>query len=337
MQDLAPLVTDVQEAFQELTERLKTFHATITADAHVKLHYLAWVPYRTAQKSNLRKQSLDQPDEAKAGNERAIGTQRASVEELYAPGTQSPASREALKVAFNALVNIQYEPDQDAKSTVRCPRVIAVSGKTLQAALDLNTAKANFKQAVLAIPQRSRRSLSRMLPNIVFLQAYRSLVILEETPCEMDFFWSVNHNSIKRRTAQELVEQLEKERDATPSSDVDMLNAIDYDLERVSRFAPTEVLAIRRPLQPRILCNVKPWDEQYFQYQKDGHLPILVPAEDKNEPVRIGALNTHESKNTGPGGQRKKERSDVKFEREPISERLYIFRYKEAYREHKAN
>lgn len=335
MPDIAPLITDVQDAFQELAKQLQSFHQIISTDPQVRLYYLARVPYRKAQTKISRlspdAEKTDMADDIDSDEELGVG--RVTVEQLYAPGTREPATPEILKTAFDSFVSIQYEPDQDAKSTIRLPGLIAVSNATMEAAHEVNRAKARFKESVLAIPSRSRRSLARVLPGLVYLQAYRSLVILNETPREVAFIWSVNKSGIKRRTAQEIIDQLEKEREITPSTDVDMLNAIEYDLERVGKIAPTEVLAIRRPLQPHILCNVKPWNESRFLYQKDGYLPILVPAEDEHAPLRIGTLDDHDPSSASAGHQRK-ERSDVKFEREPISERLYLYRYQEAYRKH---
>ena len=232
-----------------------------------------------------------------------------------------------------------YENGQDGRATVTCPGIVGASKGTMYEAYACNTAKDNFKEAILALKtlhksqtdelfaelhQRSEEvaiAMQRLgAARLNLKQAYRHIPILDVCPIKIGFTWSKQGKTIQKTTVSEARRLLEKRRD-TPQ--------VRSDLHRLQQIPSGEVLARVRTVCPHLRANVvfenannNIFDRRLIQ----APLPIIVPlkrGERLPEFVPIAPI---------PMGSPRLQRSDVRIEDDVFLPTIRIFRYRQAFR-----
>ena len=231
-----------------------------------------------------------------------------------------------------------YEDGQDGRTTVTCPGIVGASKATMEEAYACNTAKDNFKEAILALKglrksqadeliaelhQRSKEVAAAMhrmgAARLNLKQAYRHIPILDVCPIKIGFTWSKQGKTIQKTTVSEARRLLEKRRD-TPQ--------VRTDLNRLQQIPRNEVLARVRTVCPHLRANIvfknrkNTLDRRLIQ----APLPIVVPlkrGERLPEFIPIPPALV---------GNPRLQRSDVRIEDDVFLPTIRIFRYRQAFR-----
>lgn len=294
---ISALLTNIQANLENLTQGLGELRRHIMSDPNLTISELRWIPYRT--------------------------TDQADLPESILPELVEPA--DALEVLSSAVTSIHYREDQHAKSTIRVAGLVGVSPSVIESLATVNRLKKAFKDSVKEVPTRQRRMLHKHLPGLSRLQAYRELVSISRHPDEVHFFWAANKVGVARRTVAVMLDELKIEKDATPSTDIDLLRAIEMDIETLAGMSPHEVIARARPIRLHPQCNV--WIGGVLAGQEDAYLPVFYPVDTTQETPEVRALGE-----SSKGERQRAIRSDRKLQDEPLLERLDVYRYREAFR-----
>ena len=231
-----------------------------------------------------------------------------------------------------------YEDGQDGRATVTCPGIVGATPVTMNEAYACNTAKDNFKKAILAlkklrkshadqlIAELHRRSeevavaMQRMgAARLNLKQAYRHIPILDVRPVKIGFTWSKQGKTIQRTTVSEARRLLEKRRD-TPQ--------VRNDLNRLQQISNDEILARVRTVCPHLRANVvfENTDNTLERRLIQAPLPIMVPLKPGERlPEFIPIPPT-------PVGSLRLQRSDVRIEDDVFLPTIRTFRYRQAFR-----
>lgn len=294
---ISALLDDIQTNLQSLTQGLDELRRDILSDPNLTISELSWIPYRTNDQTEL-------------------------------PGTIVPEPvdpADALEVLSTAVTSTLYREDQHAKSTIRVAGLVGVSPSVIESIATVNRLKKAFKDSVKEVPTRQRRMLHKHLPGLSRLQAYRELVSISRHPDEVHFFWAANKVGVARRTVAVMLEELRAEKDATPATDIDLLRAIEIDIDALAGLSPHEVIARARPIRLHPQCNV--WIEGVLAGQEDAYLPVFYPVDPTQNAPEVRALGE-----SSRGERQRAIRSDRKLQDEPLLERLDVYRYREAFR-----
>lgn len=294
---ISALLDNIQANLEALTQGLGDLRRQIESDPNLTISELRWIPYRTNDQADLP--------------------------ELVVPELVNPA--DAVEVVASSVTSIYYREDQHAKSTIRVAGLVGVSPSVIEALAEVNRLKKAFKDSVTEVPIRQRRQLIKHLPGLSRLQAYRELVSISRHPDEVHFFWAANKVGVARRTVAVMLEELKVEKDATPSTDIDLLRAIEMDIEKLAGMDPREIIARARPIRLHPQCNV--WIGGSLAGQEDAYLPVFYPVDPAQRAPKVRALGE-----SSKGERQRAIRSDRKLDDEPLLERLDVYRYRVNFR-----
>lgn len=240
--------------------------------------------------------------------------------------------------AVRLFQSLWYEDGQDGRETITCPGLIGASTGTLQAAIDCNTAKNAFRDAVLALKKLRKPEADALLdelhrrdPDVALAmrrmgtarlnlkQAYRHIPLLDARPVKVGFTWSRQGRTIQRIDHGRVRTLLERRSETAQTR---------LELDKLSRLPPDEPLARVRPVCPHLRANV------VFDVGGDTErrlvqtpLPLLVPLQAGEDLPEFVPVPPH------PVGTDRLRRSDVRLEDEPFLVSLRVYRYRERYRE----
>lgn len=242
--------------------------------------------------------------------------------------------------AIQLYRSLWYEDSQDGRETLTCPGVIGASLATLVAACACNTAKDEFKAAVLALKVIGRAeagdvmadlhqrwetvatAMRRMgVARLNLKQAYRHIPLLERRPLKIGFTWSKQGRVIQRTsvaTARLLLEQRVK----TPQ--------IQLELQRLTGISDTEPLARVRRVCPHLRANIVFSELEGAEVSRrliQTPLPILVPLQ---YGERLPEFVTVAS---DPPANLRLRRTDVQIDDEPFLSSIRVYRYRSFCRE----
>lgn len=233
-----------------------------------------------------------------------------------------------------------YEDSQDGRETLTCPGIVGASLDTLAAAHACNTAKDDFKAAVLALKALGRvetkgamADLHRRWETVAVAmrrmgaarlnlkQAYRHVPLLERRPLKIGFTWSKQGRVIQRTsvaTARRLLEQ----RVETPQ--------VRLELQRLAEIGADERLARVRGVCPHLRANIvfaEPESAEVSRRLMQTPLPILVPLRRGEKLPEFVAVSPE------PPVNPRLRRADVRIEDEPFLPSVRVHRYRDSYRE----
>lgn len=237
-----------------------------------------------------------------------------------------------------------YEDSQDGRETLTCPGIVGASPATLEAARACNSAKDEFKAAVLALKALSRveahtamadlhrrwetvaAAMRRMgAARLNLKQAYRHIPLLEQRPVKIGFTWSKQGRVIQRTTvaaARRLLEQ----RVETPQTRLE--------LQRLAEIRDLEMLARVRGVCPHLRANlvfaVEEGSSTVQRRLMQAPLPILVPLRRGERLPEFVAVAPD------PPTAPRLRRADIRIEDEPFLPSVRIHRYRDPYRWNKA-
>ena len=232
-----------------------------------------------------------------------------------------------------------YEDSQDGRETLTCPGIVGASLDTLAAAHACNTAKDEFKAAVLALKALGRTETNGAMADLHrrwetvavamrrmgaarlnLKQAYRHIPLLERRPLKIGFTWSKQGRVIQRTsvaTARRLLEQ----RVETPQ--------IQWELQRLAEIGDDEPLARVRGVCPHLRANIV-----FAESERTGvsrrlmqtPLPILVPLRPGERLPEFVAVTLD------PPVNPRLRRADVRIEDQSFLPSVRVHRYRDPYR-----
>ncbi len=232
-----------------------------------------------------------------------------------------------------------YEDCQDGRETLTCPGIVGADSETLIAAHACNTAKDDFKQAVLALKALGRVEANaamadlhrRQEPVAVAMrrmgaarlnlkQAYRHLPLLEQRPLKIGFTWSKQGRVIQRTSVAETRRLLEQ-RVETPQTRLE--------LQRLAELPADEMLARVRGVCPHLRANIVFADPEGAGVRRrlmQVPLPVLIPLRcDERLPEFVPVAPE-------PVASPRLRRADVRIEDEALLPSVRVHRYRRAYR-----
>lgn len=239
----------------------------------------------------------------------------------------------------NFLGQLEYLDEQDPRGILLGPGIIAANPNTIATVERLNTAKLNFKQAMLGLkhakislssnilteqlesflksrPEKVSSTLNRLgLARLHLKQCYRQIPILDAKPSKVSWTWA-NTKAITKISKSEAIEKLKRQR-----ANQEIIN---LQLQKLARISDNEMLAIVQELAPHLRSNIvfthntttkrimlKGAMPIFYPYDNDNNLPKFKPPGDKKQ------------------GNGRNLRKDVKLEDKPFLPSIHAFRYKE--------
>ena len=233
-----------------------------------------------------------------------------------------------------------YEDSQDGRETLTCPGIVGASPATLEAARTCNTAKDEFKSAILALKALGRvethtvmADLHRRWESVAVAmrrmgaarlnlkQAYRHIPALEQRPLKIGFTWS-KQGRVIQRTSVAAARRLLEQRVETPQTRLD--------LQRLAEIRDLEMLARVRGVCPHLRANlvfaVEEGSSEVRRRLMQAPLPILVPLR-RGERLPEFVVVPPE-----PPTAPRLRRADIRIEDEPFLPSVRIHRYRDSYR-----
>ena len=233
-----------------------------------------------------------------------------------------------------------YEDSQDGRETVTCPGIVGVSPATLVVAHACNTAKDEFKNAVLALKALSRTEVRGLMDDlhrrwdIVAIamrrmgaarlnlkQAYRHVPFLERRPLKIGFTWS-KQGRVIQRTSVAAARCLLEQRVETPQTRLEFQRLLEIDknepLARVRRVCPH--------LRANIVFPEPEHGHQVLRRLMQAPIPILVPLQYGERLPEFVAVTPD------PPVSLRLRRADVRIEDEPFLPSVQLYRYRSSYR-----
>jgi len=250
---------------------------------------------------------------------------------------------ENLDMRFKAIQiyrALWYEDSQDGRETLTCPGIVGASPETLEAALVCNSAKDEFKAAVLALKVLGRvethgamNDLHRRWESVAVAmrrmgaarlnlkQAYRHIPVLEQRPLKIGFTWS-KQGRVIQRTSVTAARSLLEQRVETPQ--------IQLELRRLAEIREPETLARVRGVCPHLRANlvfaVEQGSPEIRRRLMQAPLPLLVPLRPGERLPEFVAVSPE------PPTAPRLRRADVRIEDDPFLPSVRIHRYRDLYR-----
>ncbi len=250
---------------------------------------------------------------------------------------------EHLDMRFKAIQlyrALWYEDSQDGRETLTCPGIVGASLATLEAARACNTAKDEFKAAVLALKALGRiethnamNDLHRRWESVAVAmrrmgaarlnlkQAYRHIPMLERRPLKIGFTWS-KQGRVIQRTSVAAARRLLEQRVETPQTRLE--------LQRLAEIRDPEVLARVRGVCPHLRANlvfaVAEGSSEVHRRLMQAPLPILLPLRRGERLPEFVAVAPD------PPTTPRLRRADIRIEDEPFLPSVRIHRYRDPYR-----
>ncbi len=253
-----------------------------------------------------------------------------------------PELIDGLDMRFKAIQiyrALWYEDSQDGRETLTCPGIIGAGSDTLAAARACNTAKDDFKGAVLALKTLGRLEANAAMADLHrrqesvavamrrmgaarlnLKQAYRHIPLLEQRPLKIGFTWS-KQGRVIQRTSVAVARRLLEQRVETPQ--------IQLDLQRLAQIRDDEMLARVRGVCPHLRANIvfaAPVGAGVQRRLMQAPLPILVPLQRGERLPEFVPVAPE------PPANPRLRRADVRIEDDPFLPSVRIHRYRIPYR-----
>lgn len=297
----------------EMTESFEAYSDLVDALSRLSVYFKKGVSeVRYLAKMPIPMKSTDQGDMFAKGEDL----------DRYRITSETTHPSEGLADALNALSRLQYYDGQDRKSTIRMPGLVVVPDEAIQVAMDINAKKSRFNMIQTNASHQEKQAL-RSEFKCSLLQAYRSIVIINEPIELVTFSWAKGNQSIERITIGELRTRIDKyyvgEPDTDAASKVEggivnssgMMNAL-------QGLSDNEIVALKREVKPHIKANHKRVDGKWSAH--DGSIPILVSESAAQTLEGIEPLSRETTV--------RRKRASI-FEPDPIIEKLNCYRYLE--------
>lgn len=232
-----------------------------------------------------------------------------------------------------------YEDSQDGRETLTCPGIIGAGSDTLATAHACNTAKDDFKGAVLALKTLGRLEANAAMADLHrrqesvavamrrmgaarlnLKQAYRHIPLLEQRPLKIGFTWS-KQGRVIQRTSVAAARRLLEQRVETPQ--------IQLELQRLAQIRDDEMLARVRGVCPHLRANIvfaAPVGAGVQRRLMQAPLPILVPLQRGERLPEFVPVAPE------PPANPRLRRADVRIEDDPFLPSVRIHRYRIPYR-----
>ncbi len=233
-----------------------------------------------------------------------------------------------------------YEDSQDGRETLTCPGIVGASPTTLKTAHACNTAKDEFKAAVLDLKSLGRvethtamADLHRRWESVAVAmrrmgaarlnlkQAYRHIPVLEQRPLKIGFTWS-KQGRVIQRTSVAAARRLLEQRVETPQTRLE--------LQRLAEVRDLEMLARVRSVCPHLRANLvfaaNEGSSEVYRRLMQAPLPILVPLRPNERLPEFVAVSPD------PPTTPRLRRADIRIEDEPFLPSVRIHRYRDSYR-----
>ena len=233
-----------------------------------------------------------------------------------------------------------YEDSQDGRETLTCPGIVGASPTTLKAAHVCNTAKDEFKAAVLDLKSLGRvethtamADLHRRWESVAVAmrrmgaarlnlkQAYRHIPVLEQRPLKIGFTWS-KQGRVIQRTSVAAARRLLEQRVETPQTRLE--------LQRLAEIRDLEMLARVRSVCPHLRANLvfaaNEGSSEVYRRLMQAPLPILVPLRPNERVPEFVAVSPD------PPTTPRLRRAYIRIEDEPFLPSVRIHRYRDSYR-----
>ncbi|HHJ38505.1 MAG: hypothetical protein AXA67_12765 [Methylothermaceae bacteria B42] len=230
---------------------------------------------------------------------------------------------EARRQFVNVLELLEFTDDRDGRETDICPGIIGASPQTLWLAAELNQAKDQFKQAVIAMNKLEKQGAHRVMkqhgyPRVHFKQIYRHIPIILKKPESIRFTWGATR-SIKRISRQEAYRRLVEAAGDNPSY------GYQQQFQALEALPKDEFIAIVQDLKPHIKANLC-WIQRQMEEKRitrkmiSAALAILVPLNPGESLPKHHASFPDDRK-------KRKPRGDFKIEPEPFLPSIRGHRY----------
>jgi hypothetical protein len=232
-----------------------------------------------------------------------------------------------------------YQNNQAPREIIVCAGFIGSSEDTIQIANQVNIAKDNFKQSIIALRKanispkdnwlveqlenklhkrsdQTQQTLSNMgLSRLHLKQCYRKIPILKLNPKKISWTWA-HTKAIKRITAKDAFDLLAK-KSSQPG--------IQLQIAKLAQIPQSEPLAIVQELAPHLRANVvyKTYNHETERKMIKGPVPILFPADTATPWPEFKPPNKKQQRDTN-----RVTRSDVKIESESFLPAIRAHRYK---------
>ena len=300
--------SQIKKSFKKLEAQAESFaSAFLVSDPRIR--YLAKLPF---------------PRMAGAGGNDAAQNvlDMGSAEDRYTVISHKSNCDDERGTVAKLLSRLDYEEDQDRKSTLRLPGLVLVDDEVVSKARDFNFAKKEFKKAMGELPANFPRADIKSAVECCFLHAYRNILVIDEPVESIGFSWaSVNH-SVKRITVKDLREQIGSyyiSPTGTGDEAEDELGDVGGRmLALISQLPENEILAIKRPVKPHVKVNYKLYDSGWKS--ADGSMPVLISKSASEDIKSVSELSV---------ATRKRAPRESVYSSEPIIERLHCYQYAE--------
>ncbi len=232
-----------------------------------------------------------------------------------------------------------YEDSQDGRETLTCPGIIGAGSDTLATAHACNTAKDDFKGAVLALKTLGRLEANAAMADLHrrqesvavamrrmgaarlnLKQAYRHIPLLEQRPLKIGFTWS-KQGRVIQRTSVAAARRLLEQRVESPQ--------IQLELQRLAQIRDDEMLARVRGVCPHLRANIvfaAPVGAGVQRRLMQAPLPILVPLQRGERLPEFVPVAPE------PPANPRLRRADVRIEDDPFLPSVRVHRYRAPYR-----
>jgi DNA replication terminus site-binding protein len=213
----------------------------------------------------------------------------------------------AHKAILNSYSDIYKKHGLSSRVLKRHPGLLILKNANKQALINriaqVNTAKARFKECILAIDNNDARfeAVHNAVPNLITLAAYRKIHSEAESPFSVRFTWMHKH-ATKTLTKKMALEMLKKSAGYRNPRMIDQQKwqaLVAQEQLRVASLSDKEKLRIRRPTRVSPQVNVRYTAQN--RYHVSAALPFILinPAPD----VKLGTLPDYEKPLSHPRKQ----------------------------------
>lgn len=249
-----------------------------------------------------------------------VPTQTGEQEHPPTTGIEPRRGTGAIDAGLAALVALEYKDGQHPQATRRAPGLIVVDTDVSAAIARVNTRKAELEDAMKALGRGGWEYWHSRIPafrRLQRLQAYRRWRWLDRPVARLGLSWAGFDHSITQVRLAQVRHWLREQIRAT---DHPRALAEQHSLAEID---DNEVVAIRRPIAPSTLANVK---------YADGHrqpikttVPLIAPGP---LPEHCAYLDDFDIE------ARRPPRRDQALEDHPLNEFYRIWRYRPHFRFH---
>lgn len=249
-----------------------------------------------------------------------VPTQTGEQEHPPTTGIELRRGTGAIDAGLAALVALEYQDGQHPQATRRAPGLIVVNADVSAAIARVNTRKAELENAMKALGRGGWEYWHSRIPafqRLQRLQAYRRWRWLDRPVARLGLSWAGFDHSITQVRLARVRHWLGEQIRAT-----DHPRAL-AEQRSLAELDANEVVAIRRPVAPSTLANVKFADGHRQPFKTT--VPMIAPGP---LPDHCATLNDFDIE------ARRPPRSDQALETEPLNTFYRIWRYRPPFRFH---